>query len=224
MTASVGQALARQTGGQSGQMPERTAARPDREAVDRFRDALHRKGSRSAGPKQDASAPTGDKEPAGSPLIAQAPLPSLPFLDRPVAGHRGKSDRQEEQGALSSATATAPARAEPTAVAAPPLAASTADVGGFAALVARLDTGLPPSALSHLALPGDLWRAEQVVINQQAGGLCVTIDLGSQGEGSQESLAELQARLRARGLNATVSNGDPGSMSRRIADAHSRNA
>lgn len=99
-----------------------------------------------------------------------------------------------------------------------PLAAPAADVAGFAALVARLDAGAPPSALSHLALPGDLWRAEQVVIDQQSGGLSVTIDTGGRGDASHESLEELQARLRARGMDATVAVADAS----RIAEAPNR--
>ncbi|MEO7470174.1 MAG: hypothetical protein ABIV36_24490, partial [Sphingobium limneticum] len=74
----------------------------------------------------------------------------------------------------------------------------------FAALVARLDAGLAPSAQSHLALPGDQWRADQVVIDSQGSSLSVSIDLGQRGDGEQETMKELQARLRARGIAARV--------------------
>ena len=85
-----------------------------------------------------------------------------------------------------------------------PNAAPAADAGQFAALVARLDAGLAPSAQSHLALPGDQWRADQVVLDSQGSGLSVSIDLGQRGDGEQEAMKELQARLRACGIAARV--------------------
>ena len=194
----------------------RPQGKPDRETVDRFREALDRKGAKAGASKQD-----GKEEGVGadrlSPLPQTGAQPSLvPVLanDRPKQDKGRMSDERAEGATGSSAQAPRDA----TVIAALPLAAPATDVAAFATLVARLDSGLPPSALSHLALPGDLWRAGQVVIDQQAGGLSVTVDIGGQGDAHHESLNELEARLRARGMVATVSAADPN----RIAEADSR--
>ena len=197
----------------------RPKEKPDRETVDRFRAALDRKSGKAAASKQD-----GKEEGVGadrlSPLPQAGAQPSLvPVLanDRPKQDKGHMSDECAEGATGSSAQARASSR-DATGVCALPLAAPAIDVAAFATLVARLDSGLPPSALSHLALPGDLWRADQVMIDQQAGGLSVTVDIGGQGDAHHESLNELEARLRARGMVATVSAADPN----RIAEADSR--
>ncbi|MEC3912585.1 hypothetical protein U5A82_19530 [Sphingobium sp. CR2-8] len=194
----------------------RPKEKPDRETVDRFREALDRKSGKAGASKQDEK-----EERVGadrlSPLPQAGAQPSLvPVLthDRPKQDKGYMSDECAE-GATGS---SAPAPRDATVVSALPPAAPAIDVAAFATLVARLDSGLPPSALSHLALPGDLWRADQVMIDQQAGGLSVTVDIGGQGDAHHESLNELEARLRARGMVATVSAADPN----RIAEADSR--
>lgn len=190
----------------------RPLGKPDREAADRFREALDRTGGRPGRSKQDG------KDGAETP----PPLPLSADLPPPVIGHPGQAKHQtrDERAdmAMASTTQASPPPRDAAAVSPQPLATPAADVIGFSALVARLDSGLPPSALSHLALPGDLWRADQVMIDQQAGGLSVTIDMGGQGDANHESLNELAARLRARGMNATVSQGEPS----RIAEVDSR--
>lgn len=178
-------------------MPQK---QPDSEAVDRFRDALARKGkdARTASAKPQKTAEDG-AQPAPPPT--QSPLVPLPFRERPAGKGQdgiGGSDGQ------SGANAAPPAVAQDVAMPALPNAAPAPDAGQFAALVARLDAGLAPSAQSHLALPGDQWRADQVVIDSQGSGLSVSIDLGQHGDGEQETMKELQARLRARGIAARV--------------------
>lgn len=174
--------------------------RPDSEAADRFRDALARKGKdqRTASARHEKTAEDGP-QPATPP--AQPPLVPLPFRERPAGKGQHGTGAQGDQGA----SATAPPVAAQDAPAPPlPNAAPAPDAGQFAALVARLDAGLAPSAQSHLALPGGQWRADQVVIDSQGSSLSVNIDLGSRSDGEQETLKELQARLRARGIEATV--------------------
>ncbi|WP_311267656.1 hypothetical protein [Sphingobium sp. WCS2017Hpa-17] len=186
------------------QSPDRQVAQgcPDSEAADRFRDALARKGkgkdSRPASAKPQKTAEDG---PQSTPSPAQSPLVPLPFRERPASKKQDEAGGQDGRGG---AAAAAPVVTQDVPAAAMPSAAPAADAGQFAAFVARLDAGLAPSAQSHLALPGDQWRADQVVIDSQDGGLSVNIDLGSRGDGEQETLKQLQARLRARGIEATV--------------------
>lgn len=188
----------------------RPKEKPDRETVDRFREALDRKSGKAGASKQD-----GKEEGVGADLLSQAG--TQPFLVPALTNDRPKQDKSDEcaEGPTGS---SAQSPRDATVVSALPLAAPAIDVAAFATLVARLDSGLPPSALSHLALPGDLWRADQVMIDQQAGGLSVTVDIGRQGDAHHESLNELEARLRARGMVATVSSADPN----RIAEMDSR--
>lgn len=173
--------------------------RPDRETADRFRDALARK-SKDSGPRSTKSPKLSED---GQQLIPAAPsqLVALPFSERPAGKGRDSAAGSDGQGTTGAAPPTV---AQDVPAAALPNAAPAPDAGQFAALVARLDAGLAPSAQSHLALPGDQWRADQVVIDSQGSSLSVNIDLGNRGDGEQETLKELQSRLRARGIEARV--------------------
>lgn len=174
--------------------------RPDGEAADRFRDALARKGkdSRAASARPEKLAED-RQQPALPPT--QSPLVPLPFRERPAGKDKdGAGGQVDQNGAPAAPTATLREAPAPTL----PNAAPAPDAGRFAALVARLDAGLAPSAQSHLALPGDQWRADQVLIDSQGSSLSVNIDLGHRGDGEQETLKELRSRLRARGIEARV--------------------
>jgi hypothetical protein len=154
----------------------------------------------------------------------QAPV--APFNAAPLPVHQAPSKDQDRRRAQDDKATEAPGQAMPhsdrdaSTSAARPLSggAAAADAAAFEALVHRLDAGRAPSASTHLTLPGDQWRAEQVQIHAQAGSLSVQIDLGSQSDGRDEALKQLEARLRARGLDATVSD----SEASRIADPANR--
>lgn len=120
-------------------------------------------------------------------------------------GPRKNQDRPggQDDGRGAGQVRTADAAGPPPAPAAP-AGAGTADAAAFAALVARFDAGAPASAATQLTLPGEQWRTGQVVIDQQAARLSVSVDLGADADGKDETLKELEARLRARGLDASV--------------------
>ncbi|MCI4592608.1 hypothetical protein MOK15_21360 [Sphingobium sp. BYY-5] len=207
MTAPVAQT----DGPRAMSAPTLSASRSDREDVERFRDAMTRRGGRREQRVTKEETQADRREQASAPM----PDPSLPLYQEPRKA-------QDKPGPHDDKAAPGPARAAdtngPVAIPATPVGASAADAAAFAALVARFDAGVPASAATQIALPGDLWRAEQVVIDQQAGGLSVSIDLGAGNDGKDEAHKELEARLRARGLKATVSRTEPN----RIADPSSR--
>ena len=195
----------------------RPLGKPDREAADRFREALDRKGGRPISMKQDRKAESSETDRHSTLPLSGALPPPFP----PLAQDRARQDKvkaSDERADIAGGPSGQVSTRDATVVSAQPLATPAADVAGFAMLIARLDSGMPPSALSHLALPGDQWRADQVMIDQQAGGLSVFVDIGGQNDAQHESLNELEARLRARGMNASVSDADPN----RIADVDSR--
>lgn len=179
----------------------RPQGKPDQETVDRFCEALDRKGDGAAASKWDGNADRLSPE-------SQAGAQPSPVIALATQGKTKMADEHIDVAMASSTQGSAPGR-DAAVVSALPLAAPAADVTAFATLAARLDSGLAPSTLSHLTLPGDLWRVGQVVIDQQAGGLSVTVDIGGQGDANHESLNELEARLRARGMAATVSKDHP---------------
>lgn len=190
---------------------QQSAGRPDPEATERFRDALSRKGGKvEAKPAKLAVQAEGGEEPAAPPS-GQVPLPFhvWPRKDQqqPAPPPDGQRDIGLPQGDGGGASA------QPSA---PATHGSAADAATFAGLVARFDAGAMPSASTHLALPGESWRAEQVTIDQQGSGLSVSIDLGHDQGDKNEALKELEARLRARGLNAHVVDAS------RFGEAHSR--
>lgn len=197
MTAPVAQADAPRP---DPSLPRPVNVRPDPESADRFRDALSRKGGKAEGkPARLAVTKKDVDEAAAAPAGTLGPAP-LPVPIRPQKD-------QEQPGASTSGQRDIGAPlGHADAPAALPAASSTsaADAAAFAGLVARFDAGTTPSVSTHLALPGDQWRAEQVVIDQQGGGVSVSIDLGDDRGEPNEALKELEARLRARGLDARV--------------------
>lgn len=209
MTAPVAQSNTPSLGAARPQQP---AAQPDPEASERFRDALSRKGGKAeAKPAKLAVKAEGGEEPPAPPS-GQVPLPFhvWPRKDQqqPAPPPEGQRDIGLPQGGGDGG-----ASAQPSA---PATHGSAADATSFAGLVARFDAGTTPSASTHLALPGESWRAEQVMIDQQGSGLSVTIDLGKDQGDKNEALKELEAQLRARGLNAHVTGAS------RFGEAHNR--
>ncbi len=177
-----------------------TIGRPDPEATERFRDALSRKGGKGeAKPAKLAVKEDGREQPAAPPS-GQVPLPFHIWPRKDQQQPAPPSDGQRDIG-LPQGGGDGGASAQSSA---PATHSSAADAASFAGLVARFDAGTTPSASTHLALPGDSWRAEQVMIDQQGSGLSVSIDLGKDQGEKGEALKELEVRLRARGLNAQV--------------------
>lgn len=192
--------------------PQPSAGRPDPEATERFRDALSRKGGKAeAKPAKLAVKAEGGEEPPAPPS-GQVPLPFHVWPRKDQQQPAPPPDGQRDIG-LPQRGGDGSASAQPST---PATHGSAADAASFAGLVARFDAGATPSASTHLALPGDSWRAEQVMIDQQGSGLSVSIDLGHDQGDKDEALKELEARLRARGLDAHVVNAS------RFGEAHSR--
>lgn len=157
------------------------------------------------------NADTGDPTvvPPAPHLAAPAPRPSGPTPSGPtLSGPTGDS------GPLPAAEAGEAPRV--LVQSPPPAPAPAAPAPSPAVPVARLDAGMPPSPSTQLDLPGDRWRAEQVVINRQENGLAVTVDLGG-GRSDRRAITELEERLRRRGLAATVR--PAAAASSRIAEA-----
>lgn len=137
---------------------------------------------------------------AGAEESAPAVVPPPPL--RPTA----PADDGEGRAPAAAAGGQPPPAARTGAEALVVVFTPTSDTGAAVPLAAqsdRLDAGLSPSPSSLLALPGDQWRAAQVVIERQGGGLSVWVDLEG-GHPDARALAELQDRLRRRGLAAVV--------------------
>ena len=175
--------------------------RHDGEEAGRFRDALARKAGHNARrAHEDPDAPP-VPSPEAAGLLPVTPHPQRNNREMPGSRDDGPAIAPEPaRGPQGAAGAQGPGLAEPPSVAA-------SQAGGAGSLAACLDAGMPASTLSQLTLPGDCWRAGHVVIQQQERSLSVSVDLGRgrEGESGGETLAELQRRLKARGIGAVVS-------------------
>ena len=178
------------------------------EAAENFRNLLVRKTRNGGGEGK----PLRKQKAADEAATLPAPAPAMTLALSPqtlgVAKHgsaSGPSDDKVSQALAPQLQRTGEAQGAPVATS--PAGAAVQDAASAQMWVQRMDAGVPSSASTHLSLPGDQWRAEHVRIDAQQGGLSVLIDLGADAQGRNEALKELEARLRARGLDATIRDG-----------------
>lgn len=177
------------------------------EAAESFRSLLARKARNGGGEGKPMRKQKGADE------AAPAPATPMPFALSPqtmgVPKHGstpGPSDDKAGQALAPQLQRTGEAQVAPVAT---PYAGAAAQEAASAQMwVQRMDAGAPSSTSTHLSLPGDQWRAEHVRIDAQQGGLSVLIDLGADAQDRNAALEELEARLRARGLDATIRDGE----------------
>ena len=180
------------------------------EAAENFRNLLARKTRNGGGEGKPLRKQKGADEAATLP--APAPATAMPLAlsaqTLGVAKHgsaSGPSDDKVSQALAPQLQRTGEAQGAPVATS--PAGAAVQEAASAQMWVQRMDAGAPSSASTHLCLPGDQWRAEHVRIDAQQGGLSVVIDLGADAQDRNEALKELEARLRARGLDATIRDG-----------------
>ena len=180
------------------------------EAAENFRNLLARKTRNGGGEGKPLRKQKAADEAATLP--APAPATAMPLAlsaqTLGVAKHgsaSGPSDDKVSQALAPQLQRTGEAQGAPVATS--PAGAAVQDAASAQMWVQRMDAGAPSSASTHLSLPGDQWRAEHVRIDAQQGGLSVLIDLGADAQDRNEALKELEARLRARGLDATIRDG-----------------
>ena len=179
------------------------------EAAENFRNLLVRKTRNGGGEGKPMREGKGEDEAAAAPAPATAaPLALSPqTMGVPKHGSTpGPSDDKAGQALAPQLQRSGEAQVAPVAT---PYAGAAAHEAASAQMWAqRMDAGAPSSASTHLSLPGDQWRADHVRIDAQQGGLSVLIDLGADAQDRNEALKELEARLRARGLDATIRDGE----------------
>ena len=178
------------------------------EAAESFRSLLARKARNGGGEGKPMRKQKGADEAAATPAPATAmPLAlSAQTLGVPKHGSMpGPSDDKAGQALAPQPQRTGEAQVAPVATS---YAGAAAHEAASAQMWAqRMDAGAQSSVSTHLSLPGDQWRAEHVRIDAQQGGLSVLIDLGADAQDRNAALQELEARLRARGLDATIQDG-----------------
>jgi len=186
-------------------LPPRDARR-EGDAAGQFRTVLESKKA-AHGPKREAGTKPPREEAQSDVLAAPPPAPVAVSGQKAPSPDDRRSGKQGDDPVRIAGDPPAPAASsgatKPPAGQAVPLS----QPGDFSSLATRLDAGMKASAQSQLTMPGEAWRAGHVEVIQQAQGLSVAVDLGRarDGENQRETLAELQARLRARGFRAIVS-------------------
>lgn len=180
------------------------------EAAENFRNLLARKTRNGGGEGKPLRKQKAADEAATPPAPAPAPAMTLALSPQTlgVAKHgsaSGPSDDKVSQALAPPPPQTGEAQGAPVATS--PAGAAVQEAASAQMWAQRMDAGVPSSASTHLSLPGDQWRAEHVRIDAQQGGLSVLIDLGADAQDRNEALKELEARLRARGLDATIRDG-----------------
>lgn len=176
------------------------------EAVESFRSLLARKVRNGGGEGKPMRKQKGADEATPAPATAMPLALSAQTMGVPKHGSTPEpSDDKAGQALAPQPQRTGEAQVAPVAT---PYAGAAAQEAASAQMWAqRMDAGAPSSASTHLSLPGDQWRAEHVRIDAQQGGLSVLIDLGADAQDRNAALKELEARLRARGLDATIQDG-----------------
>ncbi|MDV5824802.1 hypothetical protein [Sphingobium naphthae] len=178
------------------------------EAAESFRSLLARKARNGGGEGKPMRKGKGAEEAAATPAPATAMPLALSAQTMGVTKHGstpGPSD--DKAGQALAPQPQRPGEAQGAPVATPYAGAAAQEAASAQMWAQRMDAGAPSSTSTHLSLPGDQWRAEHVRIDAQQGGLSVLIDLGADAQDRNAALQELEARLRARGLDATIQDG-----------------
>ncbi|MEA3540673.1 MAG: hypothetical protein U9R77_00960 [Pseudomonadota bacterium] len=176
------------------------------EAAESFRSLLARKARKGGGEGKPMRKGKSADEAAPAPATAVPLALSPQIMGWPRHGSTpGSSEDKAGQALAPQLQRTGEAQVAPVATSHAGAAAQEAASAQMWAQ--RMDAGRPSSPSTLLSLPGDQWRAEHVRLDAQQGGLSVLIDLGADAQDRNEALKELEARLRARGLDATIRDG-----------------